>query len=69
MSQYIGKIKKLSEKVLEILSSLDENQTKHGWRNQYYHYQALQGRTEARFFYNSENLNLKVSSPAYMNCS
>ena len=37
---------------------LDENQTKHGWRNQYYHYQALQGRTEARFFYNSENLNL-----------
>ena len=28
MSQYIGKIKKLSEKVLEILSSLDENQTK-----------------------------------------
>ena len=37
---------------------LDENQTKHGWRNQYYHYQALQGRTEARFFYNSDNLNL-----------
>lgn len=28
MSQYIEKIKKLSEKVLEILSSLDENQTK-----------------------------------------
>ena len=28
MSQYIGKIKNLSEKVLEILSSLDENQTK-----------------------------------------
>ena len=28
MSQYIEKIKKLSEKVLEILTSLDENQTK-----------------------------------------
>ena len=38
--------------------SLDENQTPHGWRNQYYHYQALQGRTEVRFFYNSDNLNL-----------
>ena len=28
MSHYIEKIKKLSEKVLEILTSLDENQTK-----------------------------------------
>jgi outer membrane cobalamin receptor len=36
----------------------EENPIPHGWRNQYYYYQTLQGRTEARLFYNSKNLNI-----------
>jgi outer membrane cobalamin receptor len=35
-----------------------ENSIPHGWRNQFYYYQTLQGRTEARLFYNSDNLNI-----------
>lgn len=38
--------------------SSDENRTNHGWRNQFFYYQTLQGRNEIRFYYNSSNLNI-----------
>lgn len=34
------------------------NLTKHGWRNRYYFYQAQQGRTEVRIYYNKDNVSL-----------
>jgi outer membrane receptor for ferrienterochelin and colicins len=34
------------------------NKIDHGWRNRFYFYQALQGRSEGRLYYNSNNLNL-----------
>lgn len=44
---------------LSIASLVDESlATTHGWRNRFYFYQALQGRTEARMYYNSDKLNL-----------
>jgi outer membrane receptor for ferrienterochelin and colicins len=33
-------------------------QTAHGWRNRYYFYQAQQGRTEIRLYYNTDRLSL-----------
>ena len=36
----------------------EDTQIPHGWRNQFYYYQTLQGRTEARLFYNSQKLNI-----------
>ena len=47
------------------LFSQEENREgtiSHGWRNQFYYYQALQGRTEARLFYNSKNLNITLGA-------
>lgn len=35
-----------------------EDPIPHGWRNQFYYYQTLQGRNEARLFYNSKKLNI-----------
>lgn len=32
--------------------------TQHGWRNRYYFYQAQQGRTEIRLYYNKDNVSL-----------
>lgn len=49
--------------------STDENQTPHGWRNQFYDYQALQGRTELRFFYNSKNINVAIGADRRMTTS
>ena len=49
--------------------STDENQTPHGWRNRFYYYQALQGRTEVRFFYNSENINVTFGADRRMTTS
>ncbi|MDA7712090.1 TonB-dependent receptor [Flavobacteriaceae bacterium] len=36
----------------------EDTATSHGWRNRFYFYQALQGRSEGRLYYNSNNLNL-----------
>ena len=33
----------------------ESSEIPHGWQNQFYYYQTLQGRTEVRFFYNSNN--------------
>jgi outer membrane receptor for ferrienterochelin and colicins len=45
------------------------NQTPHGWRNQFYDYQALQGRTELRFFYASEHINIALGADRRMTTS
>ena len=46
-----------------------EDNTPHGWRNQFYYYQTLQGRTEARLFYNSKNLNITFGADRRMTTS
>ena len=58
----------LNIKDLALLSVPDEN-IQHGWRNQFYYYQTLQGRTEARLFYNSKNLNVTFGADRRMTTS
>jgi len=49
--------------------STNKDQTPHGWRNQFYYYQSLQGRTEARFFYNSKSINITFGTDHRMTSS
>ena len=51
------------------LDSPDEIQMNHGWRNQFYYYQTLQGRTEIRLYYNSKNLNIAFGTDHRMTSS
>jgi len=40
----------------------ESSEIPHGWQNQFYYYQTLQGRTEVRFFYNSNNVNVTLGA-------
>ena len=40
----------------------ESHEIPHGWQNQFYYYQTLQGRTEVRFFYNSNNINVTLGA-------